>query len=205
MNQRLKRVKTLLKRAEQKGLNIDKITEGRSLETLSRNAKSLANFEKRYERQKQLPKLKEEVKQIDKKIEDRKRLREIEKIREINRNRITKETKNELKWNQGLDPNTIRRKKLKDKTTEYINDFFETYFKQISLEADAQKKIKKLSKRFGVRLDLAYQFIDYISDMSFKYELPREVMKTETPSDFAEMLRERLDEFERILGREFNI
>lgn len=205
MNQRLKRVKTLLKRAEQKGLNIDKITEGKSLETLSRNAKSLENFEKRYERQKQLPKLKEEVKQIDKKIEDRKRLREIEKIREINRNRITKETKNELKWNQGLDPNTIRRKKLKDKTTEYINDFFETYFKQISLEADAQKKIKKLSKRFGVRLDLAYQFIDYISDMSFKYELPREVMKTETPSDFAEMLRERLDEFERILGREFNI
>ena len=65
MNQRLKRVKTLLKRAEQKGLNIDKITEGKSLETLSRNAKSLANFEKRYERQKQLPKLKEEVKQID--------------------------------------------------------------------------------------------------------------------------------------------
>lgn len=205
MNQRLKRVKTLLKRAEQKGLNIDKITEGKSLETLSRNAKSLANFEKRYERQKQLPKLKEEVKQIDKKIEDRRRLREIEKIREINRNRITKETKNELKWNQGLDPNTIRRKKLKDKTTEYINDFFETYFKQISLEYDAQKKIKKLSKRFGVRLDLAYQFIDYISDMSFKYELPREVMKTETPSDFAEMLRERLDEFERIIGREFNI
>ena len=205
MNQRLKRVKTLLKRAEQKGLNIDKITEGRSLETLSRNAKSLANFEKRYERQKQLPKLKEEVKQIDKKIEDRKRLREIEKIREINRNRITKETKNELKWNQGLDPNTIRRKKLKDKTSEYISDFFETYFKQISLESDAQKKIRKLSKRFGVRLDLAYQFIDYISDMSFKYELPREVMKTETPSDFAEMLRDRLDEFERILGREFNI
>ncbi|MPN40584.1 hypothetical protein SDC9_188122 [bioreactor metagenome] len=73
------------------------------------------------------------------------------------------------------------------------------------MESDAQKKIRKLSKRFGVRLDLAYQFIDYISDMSFKYELPREVMKTETPSDFAEMLRERLDEFERILGREFNI
>lgn len=205
MNQRLKRVKTLLKRAEQKGLNIDKITEGKSLETLSRNSRSLANFEKRYERQKQLPKIIEQNKKLDKKIEERKRLREIEKIREINRNRITKETKNELKWNQGLDPNTIRRKKLKDKTTEYINDFFETYFKQISLESDAQKKIKKLSKRFGVRLDLAYQFIDYISDMSFKYELPREVMKTETPSDFAEMLRERLDEFERILGREFNI
>lgn len=205
MNQRLKRVKTLLKRAEQKGLNIDKITEGKSLETLARNSKSLSNFEKRYERQRQLPKLKQEVKKINEKIEERSRLREIERVRSINRNRLSKETKNELKWNRGIKPEDIKKNILKEKTQNVVEGFLNTFFMEIKLEADAQKKMKKLVKRFGIRLDLAYEFMNYISDMSFKYEVPKEVMKADMEEDYAKMMRDRLDEFERILGREFNI
>lgn len=194
MDKRLKMVKDLIKKAKKLGLNLDKITEGKSEQTLARSSKTIENLKKRFARQKERPKIIAEVEKYESEIKKKKI-----------RNMVTLETKNEFKWNLGVQPKDLTNKKIKDEVNKVSNEFLQTFFKQIKFESEAQKKIKKLQKRFGLRLDLVYDFMDYIADQSFKYELDRDFMREEMPEDFASLLYQRLEEFDRILNREFKI
>lgn len=205
MNQRQKIVNKLLNQAKKLGLNMDKITEGKSLATLSHSMKTIENLKKRFARQKEQPKLKAKVKKIDKRLERKKQEIEIEKRRQLKRGLITDETKAELKWNHGIQPDEIKTDVLKEKTEKALDDFFNRYFKQIKHEKEYQDKLKEIKKRFGLRIDLANDYMDYLGDLAFKYENPRELMKSDMPQDFVSMMRDRLDNFESIIGREYDL
>lgn len=205
MNERRKKVQKILKKAEELGLNMDKVTEGKSIDTLARNSTTINNLEKRFKRQKEQPKLKKEVAEIDKKIEKRAEQRRIQKMRDIRRNLLTDEAKADLKWNHDMDVKSITKKTLKNKTEETVDKFLNTYFKEIKHQYDAQKLMNKIKKRFGVRLDIAYDFIKYATDQAFKYEIPKEIMKSDTPLEYSKMLNERLEYFERIIEREYDL
>lgn len=205
MNQRKKIVNKLLNQAKKLGLNMDKITEGKSVNTLSRSAKTIENLKKRFKRQKEQPKIKAEVRKIDKRLERKRQEIEIEKRRQIKRGIITDEIKAELKWNHGIQPNEIKSDVLKQKTEKALDDFFNRYFKQIKHEKEFQNKLKDIKKRFGLRIDLANDYMGYLGDLAYKYEIPRELMKSDTPQDFVSMMRDRLDNFENIIGREYDL
>lgn len=205
MNQRKKIVNKILDQAKKLGLNMDKVTEGKSIDTLSRSVKTIENLKKRFKRQKEQPKLKEQVKKIDKRLERKKQEIEIEKRRKIKRGMLTDEIKAELKWNHGIEPKDIKTSILKEKTEKALDDFFNRYFKQIKHENEFQKKLKSIKKRFGIRLDLAHDYMNYLGDLAFKYEIPAELMKSDTPQDFVSMMRDRLDNFENIIGREYDL
>lgn len=205
MNQRKKIVNKILDQAKKLGLNMDKITEGKTVDTLSRSVKTIENLKKRFKRQKEQPKLKEQVKKIDKRLERKKQDLEIEKRRKIKRGILTDEIKAELKWNHGIEPKDITNNILKEKTEKALDDFFNRYFKQIKHENEFKKKLKDIKKRFGIRLDLAYEYMNYLGDLAFKYEIPAELMKSDTPQDFVSMMRDRLDNFENIIGREYDL
>lgn len=205
MNERKKIVNNLLNRAKKLGLDMDKITEGKSIDTLARNSNTIKNLQKRFNRQKERPKIVEQVKKIDKRLERKKEDMEIEKRRNIKRNIINDDIKSELKWNHNITPDQINTHVLKDKTDKAIDDFFNRYFKEIKHENEFQKTLKKIKKRFGIRLDLAYDYMKYLGELSYKYEIPRELMKTDTISDFLTMMRDRLESFENIIGREFDL
>lgn len=205
MIQRKKIVNKILDQAKKLGLNMDKITEGKTVDTLSRSVKTIENLKKRFKRQKEQPKLKEQVKKIDKRLERKKQDLEIEKRRKIKRGILTDEIKAELKWNHGIEPKDITNNILKEKTEKALDDFFNRYFKQIKHENEFKKKLKDIKKRFGIRLDLAYEYMNYLGDLAFKYEIPLELMKSDTPQDFVSMMRDRLDNFENIIGREYDL
>lgn len=205
MNERTKIVKKLLEKAKKLGLNMDKVTDGKSISTLSKSKKTIENLQKRFNRQKEQPKLKKEVAQIDKKIAQRAEQRRIEKMRDIRRNLLTDEAKADLKWNHNMDVKNITKKTLKNKTEETVDKFLNTYFKEIKHQYDAQKMMNKIKKRFGVRLDIAYDFIKYATDQAFKYEIPKEIMKTDTPLEYSKMLNERLEYFDRVISKEFDL
>lgn len=205
MNKRKNLVNKILTQAKKLGLNMDKVTEGKSLDTLARSQKTIENLKKRFNRQKERPKIIEQVKKIDKRLERKKQDIEIEKRRKIKRGIITDDIKSELKWNHGISPDQINKHILKEKTDKALDDFFNRYFKEIKHEKEFQKTLKKIKKRFGIRLDLAHDYMNYLGDLSYKYEIPRELMKTDTLSDFLTMMRDRLDNFENIIGREYDL
>lgn len=205
MNERKKIVNKILDKAKKLGLNMDKITEGKSLDTLSHSIKTIENLKKRFARQKERPKIIEQNKKITERLQRKKQEMELEKRRKIKRGIITDEIKAELKWNHGIDPKDIKTNILKDKTEKALDDFFNRYFKQIRHEKEFQNKLKTIKKRFGLRLDLANEYMNYLGDLAFKYEIPAELMKSDTPQDFVSMMRDRLDNFENIIGREYDL
>ena len=207
MNQRKKIVNKILDQAKKLGINMDKITEGKSIDTLSRSVKTIENLKKRFKRQKEQPKIQAEVRKIDRRLTNKKYQMEqdriIEERRKIKRGIITDKSKAYVKWKD--EPKEINTNILEKKTSDAIDDFFNRYFKQIKHEKEYQNKLKSIKKRFGVRLDLANEYMNYLGDLAFKYEIPAELMKSDTPQDFVSMMRDRLDNFENIIGREFDL
>lgn len=196
MDKRLKLVKKVIEKAKKLGLNMDKITEGKTIETLAKSKKTIENLQKRFARQKERPQIQKEVRQYEEKVLKNKR-----------RNLKTDESVATVMWGgpQKIDEEKITKALLKKETDKVASEFMDRFFKQIKFEHEAQKKINKLKKRFGIRLDLVYDLMDYIADYSFKYEMDRDMMREEMPEDFASLLYQRLDEFDRILNREFKI
>lgn len=207
MNQRKKIVNKILDQAKKLGLNMDKVTEGKSIDTLSRSAKTIENLKKRFKRQKEQPKIQSEVRKIDRRLANKKYQMEqdriIEERRKIKRGIITDKSKAHIKWED--EPKEINTNILEKKTSDAINDFFTRYFKEIKHENEFQKTLERIKKRFGVRLDLAYDYMRYLGELAYKYEIPRELMKSDTPQDFVSMMRDRLDNFENIIGREYDL
>lgn len=192
---RIKKVKGILKRAEKAGVDLFKVTEGKGLDTLAHNKTTIANLQKRIKRQKEQFKIQEFfLKRLE------------EKNKKIRRSIITDESIATIKWSsKNIKEQDITKTMLKKETDEVASDFFNRFFKEIRLEKEAQKKINKLKKRFGVRIDRVYDLMEYVADYSFKYEIDREIMKEETIEDFRSLLYDRLDEFDRIINREYKL
>lgn len=198
MNERTKKVLNIIKKANKLGIDINKITEGKSIETLSRSKVTVGNLEKRFKRQKERPKILELVRKID----EKRFRKQIEKNLEGRKGYISKGVKNYAK---NFLKNKVDNELLVNATSDELDKFFNRYFKQISYDADAIELFNNIKKRFGLRIDLAFEFMDKVYKMNFKYEIEREKLRTESPEDFNQMLKDRLEEFERILITEFDL
>ena len=95
MNERKKIVNKILDKAKKLGLNMDKVTEGKSLDTLSHSIKTIENLKKRFARQKERPKIIEQNKKITERLQRKRQEMEAEKRRKIKRGIITDEIKAE--------------------------------------------------------------------------------------------------------------
>lgn len=193
--QRKKNIEKYIKEMESKGLEVEKATEGKSIDTLAHSQRTYDNFMKRRKRVLERPKIVEEVKAIDKKLKK-------SFMKMHNRNRITDETKAIVKFNEGFE---LNKKNLRNKTKLVATDFFYTYFQELSLNQSDQKEINKLIKRFGTRLDLLYDFMDNKELLSFKYPFPKELIKQGYEDEYREHMRDRLETFKDELDKQYGL
>lgn len=199
---RINFIEKIIKKLEDKGLDVEKATEGKNVNKLAHSIKTFENFIKRVKRVEERPKIVQESKEIDKKIQERVERQKKLKRMSAKRNYLSKETQNIVKYNENFKPS---KRNIKLKTQMVANEFLNTYFKEIKLDSKAQKQINKLSKRFGNRLDLIYEFMDRIYDLNFKYPFEKEIFKSEHADEYHQMMYDRLDYFERVLESEFGI
>ena len=199
---RIKLIEKTIKELIKKGLDVDKATEGKDINKLAHSNKTLENFLKRVARVKERPKILQESKAIDEKIKKRVENNKKQKNMSAKRNYISKETKNIVKYNENFKPT---KRNIKLKTQMVANEFLLTYFKEIKLDDLGRKKINKLTNRFGNRLDLIYDFMDKVYELSFKYPMEKEIFKSEHADEYHQMMYDRLDYFERILESDYGI
>ena len=194
-NQRIKNISKYIKDLAEKGLDILKVTEGKTVEQLAHSKVTYNNFMKRRKRQLERPKIIEESKKISEKIKKQKRLSN-------NRNKVTDKSHNIVRDNMDFEPT---KKNIELKTKLIAHDFFYRYFKELSLNAHDQKRINKLVNRFGCRLDLIYKFMDDSESLQFKYPYEKELMKQGYADEYEEHMRERLESFEKLLEIKYGI
>ena len=199
---RIKLIEKNIKELIRKGLDVDKATEGKDINKLAHSNKTFENFLKRVARVKERPKILQESKAIDEKIKKRVEMNRKQKNMSAKRNYISKQTKNIVKYNENFKPT---KRNIKLKTQMVANEFLLTYFKEIKLDNLARKKINKLTNRFGNRLDLIYDFMDKVYELSFKYPMEKEIFKSEHADEYHQMMYDRLDYFERILESDYGI
>ncbi|MGL5749004.1 MAG: hypothetical protein ACRCXT_00640 [Paraclostridium sp.] len=195
-------VKKTLKQVEKLGLNIDKITQGKSIEQLAWSNKSYEQFKKQVIRQKQQTKLKEEVKKIDIKIKQRAEQIRIKNQKRQKRNYISKKTQSIMKFNYDeVKPTKTNIKKI---VTLKSDDFFKRYFKSTSSNVELSKRVEEISRRFGNRLDLLNDFIDEVTQIDFEYEIDgmvfdKEDFISEQAEDWDDMMESRLNKMFSLL------
>lgn len=194
-NQRKKNIEKYIKEMESKGLEVEKATEGKSIDTLAYSQRTYDNFMKRRKRVLERPKIVAEVKEIDNRLK-----KSYKKM--INRNIITPVTESIVKFNENFKPT---KKNIKNKTKLVATDFFYTYFQELSLNKSDQKEINKLIKRFGTRLDLLYDFMDNKELLTFKYPFPKELIKQGYEDEYREHMRERLETFKDELEKQYGL
>ena len=199
---RIKLIEKNIKELIRNGLDVDKATEGKDINKLAHSTKTFENFLKRVARVKERPKILQESRAIDEKIKERVKNNKKQKNMSAKRNYISKETKNIVKYNENFKPT---KRNIKLKTQMVANEFLLTYFKEIKLDNLGRKKINKLTNRFGNRLDLIYDFMDKVYELSFKYPMEKEIFKSEHKDDYHQMMYDRLDYFERILESDYGI
>lgn len=183
-----KYVKRRIREIEKLDLNIGFITQGKTIEQLAWLPKSLENFKKRISRAKE--RKREEIKVKDKPKKDK-------------RNLISNKTIAIVKNNLDVKPT---KKNIRRITKLEADKFFDKYFKSVLNNVKIEKKVNKLKKRFGNRLDLLHDFIDKVLQIDFNYEIDGIVFsRQEFESDFADnwddMMEERLDRMFSILNK----
>lgn len=197
-----KKVKKLLKSWEKEGLDIEKITEGKDIKKLAWSSKSFEQLKKRAKRVRQHPKVVEESKEIDKKLEKKRLEQKIQNQKRQKRKYITQKTQAIMKFNyEDVKPTKLNIKKI---TLLKANDFLSKYFKSSSPNVALMERVNKLSKRFGNRLDLLNEFINDSTAIDFQYEIDGMVFtRDEFESDFADswddMMEKRLEKMEMLL------
>lgn len=197
-----KKVKKLLKSWEKEGLDIEKITEGKDIKRLSWSSKSFEQMKKRAKRVRQHPKVVEESKEIDKKLEKKRLEQKIQNQKRQKRKYITQKTQAIMKFNyEDVKPTKLNIKKI---TLLKANDFLSKYFKSSLPNVALMERVNKLSKRFGNRLDLLNEFINDSTAIDFQYEIDGMVFtRDEFESDFADswddMMEKRLEKMEMLL------
>lgn len=202
-----------LKKADKIGLDISKITEGKSIDKLSHNSTTLNNFKKRMKRQKERPKLIAENIETDKRLATKRKERENKKFnreyeraikkgnisnelkekrekmlkenaKDFKRNFISDPTKAIVKFNLNIEPTKHNIAKV---TKLEADKFFDKYFKSVRGDVALEKKIDNLKNRFGNRLDLLHEFINKVTAIDFHYEIDGMVFdRGQFESDFAE-------------------
>lgn len=193
--QRIKNVEKYIAELIEKGLDVEKVTEGKTVEQLAYSSVTYKNFMKRRKRQIDRPKIVAESQKITEEIRKRVRIA-------YNRNKITKKSSNIIKHNENFK---LNKKNLRLKTELVAHNFFYKYFKELSLNDNDQKRIDKLVKRFGVRLDLIYEFMDDSESLQFKYPYEKELLKQGYADEYEEHMRERLESFEKLLEIKYGI
>lgn len=186
-----KKITKYISELETLGLNVNKVTQGKTVKQLAHSSVTYNNFMKRRNREIERPKIVAESKAYDEK-------RQAKKLAEFNRNRITKETLNIAKFNENIGTNE---KQIYLKTQTVAKEFFYRYFKELTLNEKDIKEINKLIKRFGNRLDLIYDLMDNNALLEFKYPFMKELLKKGLDDElvlvYHEHMRERLHEMSK--------
>lgn len=186
-----KKISKYISELETLGLNVNKVTQGKTVKQLAHSNVTYNNFMKRRNREIERPKIIAESKAYDEK-------RQAKKLAEYNRNRITKETLNIAKFNENIGTNE---KQIYLKTQTVAKEFFYRYFKELTLNEKDRKEINKLIKRFGNRLDLIYDLMDNNALLEFKYPFMKELLKKGLDDElvmvYHEHMRERLQEMSK--------
>lgn len=186
-----KKISKYISELEILGLNVNKVTHGKTVKQLAHSSVTYNNFMKRRNREIERPKIIAESKAYDEK-------RQAKKLAEYNRNRITKETLNIAKFNENIGTNE---KQIYLKTQTVAKEFFYRYFKELTLNEKDRKEINKLVKRFGNRLDLIYDLMDNNALLEFKYPFMKELLKKGLDDElvivYHEHMRERLQEMSK--------
>lgn len=186
-----KKITKYISELETLGLNVNKVTQGKTVKQLTHSSVTYNNFMKRRNREIERPKIVAESKAYDEK-------RQAKKLAEFNRNRITKETLNIAKFNENIGTNE---KQIYLKTQTVAKEFFYRYFKELTLNEKDRKEINKLIKRFGNRLDLIYDLMDNNALLEFKYPFMKELLKKGLDDElvlvYHEHMRERLHEMSK--------
>lgn len=183
-----KYVKRRLKEVENLDLNMEYITQGKDYIQLAWLPKSLENFKKRIKR------AKEKVREENKKKEE---------IKRNKRKLISNKTLSIVKNNLNIKPTKTNIKRI---TQLEADKFFNRYFKSVLNNTKIEKKLNKLKRRFGNRLDLLHDFIDKVLQIDFNYEIDGIAFsRQEFESDFADnwddMMEERLDRMFTLLNK----
>ena len=193
------KISKYIKELENLGLNVNKVTQGKTAKQLAHSSVTYNNFMKRRNREIERPKIIAESKAYDKK-------RQAKKLAEFNRNRITKETLDIAKYNENISNNE---KQIYLKTQMVAKDFFYRYFKELSLNEKDRREINKLIKRFGNRLDLIYDLMDNSALLEFKYPFMKELLKKGLDDElviiYQEHMRERLQEMSKGIQIKYGI
>lgn len=205
-------VNKVIKEFTKKGLNVDFITQGKSIDKIAHNKKTFEIFKKLVKRGRELPKIIKENKQYDAKFEKKKQQKEakkeVEKVvkkrrtrtltpQEQNRGFISNETKNFLKYNFKNTKATKLHAKLK--VVDEANKFLNRYFKSVKDHDDVKKRIDKITNRLGSRLDKLYDMIDEFATYEYKYKQDKGFMKNNMTDEYEKGLKERLNDLEDIL------
>lgn len=178
---RLRSIKNRVKTLDKLGLEIDKATGGKNLEDIARSPKSYEKFLKQYNRVKERPKILEEIKKfeeekipkgreelskISKKIIDKTKVNDKTKniISKTEYNKVFPQYMNFEKLTTIKDINNVKselnkikknpNKRVEDFTRARAKLFFNKYFKEITISAKHMDIIEKLTDAFGKNLDV---------------------------------------------------
>lgn len=187
----LKYVNKKVNDLSKKGLDIDFLMKGKSPQQYAYSSKSLEQFKKQVKRTIERPKIIEEVQQLNQK---RQQFRYAQLL--------TPKTKSIAKFNLGMK--NLFKKKIAKQTKLELMFLKDTYFKELK-GTEHEKRINKLIKRFGNRLDLAHEFIDYIAEQEFVYPFEKDVYQKQMASEYFQHMVERLDTFEDYVSKKLRL
>lgn len=205
------RIKTL----EKQGLNIGNILRDKGTEYFAYSQKRLKEFKHNVQFEKERPWRERTIKNYEERVAKRQAKKHKHEHTHKNKKEptippkpkrkdiITDSTKAIMIHN--YEDKEINRVSISEITKNKLEVYLKKrYFKSTSANYELNKRLDALIERFGARLDLANEFIEDTSKLSFKYEIEGIVFDKDTyKTDYAEswdlMMENRLIEFENLL------
>lgn len=184
----LKYVNKKITEISNKGLDVDFLLKGKTPEQYAYSAKSLGQFKKQVKRTIERPKVQAEVAEYD-----------VKRMKNRFVNAITPGIKSIIKFAppvKNISPEKMLRKVwLRKQTKKELFYLKEKYFMELR-GTEYEKRVNRLIKMFGTRLDLAHELIQYVADSEFTYPFEKDTFKTAFPTDYMQHMVERLLDFE---------
>lgn len=182
-----KRINDLTK----KGLDIDFLMKGKTANQYAYSSKSLEQFKKQVKRTIERPKIVQEVNELN-----------VQRMKYRYANLLSPKTKAIAKFNLGIKK--LTKKSMRIQTKKELMFLKDTYFKELR-GTPQEKRLNKLIKRFGARLDLAHEFMDYIAEQEFVYPFEKDVYQKQMPDEYHQHMVERLDNFEDYVTKKLRL
>ena len=212
----LKKVKHHIRDLKKRGLDVDNVTKGKSLEQLAWNKKTYENFlgNKKISLSKERKEKKKKKKEITSEIKG-----QFEKIDQYTKNILQKNYKlphftqynnknskelksflNEIKNMETLEDIAIKETQAKAK--EFL---INRYFKEFRLEEDIQERLTKIIKSFKGNLSDFDDFTQEIISRDFKqYTDGDEYLKYESVDDYRGYMEHTLDRVEQLVKSKYS-